>query len=829
MDNKKEKTKYILWGVILAIIGICYILGTWHRYKIITEENALELAMTAGASFQRKGLSELEASVKDLGKQEYHEIKNSLHQLMKIHKEIRNAFLYTIKNDLIYLMVDSEPVNSEYYAPPGQVYFETHDYFDQVFRNSKPVVTGPITDNRGIWIGALVPLNDYITGKTIAVFCMSYPVEQWNRNILIETVQAGITVVSLLALFVLVHSIIIKNRTLKNDKSKLLHINDKLKEKEELFRLLFEQLPLGVAFGNVKNSVIDANHIFQKIVGRSKEELLDLNWMDVTHPDDIQNDLYHFTKFMAGEIDGYTIRKRYIRPDHSIVWVNMTIAPLQIQDKSYLSHICIVEDITDKIITENNLQESERSMAMLLSNLPGMAYRCNYDRKWTIQFVSGGCYELTGYQPESLLRNKDLSFNDLINKEYQEYIWEKWIEVINTRGMFKEEYTITTAAGETKWVYEQGQGVFNEKGEVEALEGLIIDISLQKKREEEILYLTFHDVLTGLYNRRYFEETKKRIDHPDNYPLSVIVADINGLKLINSALGHLEGDKMLLSAADILRGCSRSGDLLIRSGGDEFTILLPNTTYEETYTIINQISKMCDEYKKKAEDEAYHLSISMGCATKTSDNDTLAVKLKEAEESMFRHKLLQKKSLHSAIISSLKSSLNEKDLETEQHAQRLIKLSRAIGEKLNLVEEQLNQLELLSTLHDVGKIGITDNILNKPGKLTEEEWVEMRRHPEMGYRIAIATPELAPIADYILNHHERWDGKGYPYGKKGEEIPLLSRIIAVADAYDAMTSDRPYRKAMPKEAAVEEIRINAGTQFDPLISELFIEYINKEN
>ena len=193
---------------------------------------------------------------------------------------------------------------------------------------------------------------------------------------------------------------------------------------------------------------------------------------------------------------------------------------------------------------------------------------------------------------------------------------------------------------------------------------------------------------------------------------------------------------------------------------------------------------------------------------------------------MYRDKLLQSRSLHSSIISSMKTTLFEKSQETEEHAQRMIKLSRAIGKKMKLKDEQLNELELLSSLHDIGKIGIPDAILNKPGKLTKEEWVEMKKHPSVGYRIAKSSHELASISEYILYHHERWDGKGYPNGLKEEEIPLLSRILAVGDAYDAMTEDRSYRKAMTKEAAIEEIRTNMGKQFDPNITQIFIKIIN---
>ncbi|HWT27519.1 MAG TPA: HD domain-containing phosphohydrolase, partial [Mobilitalea sp.] len=378
-----------------------------------------------------------------------------------------------------------------------------------------------------------------------------------------------------------------------------------------------------------------------------------------------------------------------------------------------------------------------------------------------------------------------------------------------------------------------GQGVYNKENEVEAIEGLIIDISERRKREEEINYMSYHDALTGLYNRRFFDEEKLRLDNEDYYPLTVIIGDINGVKFVNSALGHQEGDKLIAKMAQILISSCRDGDVLARTGGDEFSILLPKTGYEEAYSVIRQISKLREEENKLNEEEnklneTFNHSISLGCATKNSKEESFSSIIKEAEESMYRHKLLQNKSLHSSIISSMKSSLYEKSQETEEHAQRLIELSKGIGESMNLLEEQLNELELLSTLHDIGKIGISDGILNKPDKLNPSEWEEMKRHPEMGYRIAMSTPELAPIADYILCHHERWDGSGYPQGLKGEDIPLLSRIISIADSYDAMTSDRSYRKAMPKEDALNEIRRNSGSQFDPKIVEIFLGNLVKD-
>lgn len=642
-----------------------------------------------------------------------------------------------------------------------------------------------------------------------------------------RTIQASIAVVCMLIMLYTIWQILNKNKALQEDKNQLSQLNERLVENEELFRRLFEQSPLGISFGNNRNAIINANRKYQEIVGRSNEELVKLTWMDITYPDDIQKDMYMFDLFIAGKIDGYTMEKRFVRPDGSTVWTNMTIAPIKLSNRANHSHISILEDITERKETELNLKETLRSNAMLLSNLPGMAYRCKFDKDWTMLFVSEGFYELTGYRPESLINNQELAFNDLILPEYRETLWEKWCKTLKERKVFHDEYPITTASGKVKWVYEQGQGVYDENGEVKVIEGLIIDISDRKQKEDEIRYLNYHDVLTGLYNRRYVEEEIERLDHEETYPLSVIIGDINGLKVFNDTFGHAEGDRLIVSASEVLLSCCREGDVLARTGGDEFSILLPKTSSEEANKLIRKIGSICEKYRIKIGNEAYHISISLGSSSKTRKEQSLNKVIREAEEKMYQHKLLQSKSLHSSLISSMKSALYVKSQETEEHAQRLIEISKAIGVFMDLSDAQLNELALLSTLHDIGKIGISDYILNKPGKLTNEEWIDMKKHPEIGYRIAISTPELVPIAEYILTHHERWDGSGYPQGIKGEEIPLLSRIIAVADAYDAMTSDRPYRKALSNKIAIEEIMKNSGTQFDPNIANVFYELYNK--
>jgi diguanylate cyclase (GGDEF)-like protein/PAS domain S-box-containing protein len=350
---------------------------------------------------------------------------------------------------------------------------------------------------------------------------------------------------------------------------------------------------------------------------------------------------------------------------------------------------------------------------------------------------------------------------------------------------------------------------------------ILRDITDMRKAEEDVRFLSFHDKLTGLHNRAYFDNELERLNTQRQLPLSLIVGDINGLKIINDSFGHRHGDRLLKKIADILRQCFRGDDIISRWGGDEFSIILPCTSYTESVKVMDRVYKKCKEHSTNI----MPLSISMGAATKEDTSKTLKQLLKEAEDNMYQHKLTKSHSVRSSIINSLVIALQEKDYETEEHNKRMIEYAVEFGRLLDLPDSGIVELRLLATLHDIGKIAIPNNIILKPGRLTKKEWEVMKKHSEIGYRIALSSSELAVVAKDILHHHERWDGTGYPYGLIKEKIPLFSRMISVVDAYDAMTSDRPYRKALNIKTVMEEFKKCRGSQFDPKLLDVFINQV----
>jgi len=363
-------------------------------------------------------------------------------------------------------------------------------------------------------------------------------------------------------------------------------------ERDSIFEAIFQQAPIGIAISysidpsmEDKDELFRINPVYEQITGRKQEELLKLGWMEITHPDDLAEELRHYKKLQAGEIKSYSMEKRFIRPDGSLVWVHIVAAALFMSAEQGYDYICLVQDISQSKAIKTALTESERSKSVLLSHLTGMAYRCDYDRDWTMRFVSAGCFKLTGYTPESLINNRDLPYNDLIAPEYRGDVWYEWGHVLSRKLPYKGEYEIITADRERKWVLEMGEGIFDKNGEVEALEGIIFDISDIKKVEEELRYNSEHDSWTGLHNRRYLVN---RLHHDIKQKYSgksaLVCVNLGGMYLISMTYGFQYYRELIKKTAEALNSHCNEDCSLFHTSENRFIFYVENYKYKDELT-----------------------------------------------------------------------------------------------------------------------------------------------------------------------------------------------------------------------------------------------------
>jgi diguanylate cyclase (GGDEF)-like protein/PAS domain S-box-containing protein len=479
-------------------------------------------------------------------------------------------------------------------------------------------------------------------------------------------------------------------------------------------------------------------------------------------------------------------------------------------------------DITQRKHMEKALHRKTEEQAVLLDGVPiHLWYLADAD---TYGAVNQAHADFLGWPKEEMQFQR---IDKFLTAEEAHTCRKGNLKVYSTRKHLYTEEWLSNAQGIQRLLAITKTPHLDAVGNVEYVVCSAADITEQKKYEIELQYLSLHDQLTGLYNRAYLEAELDRLKKSREFPITVICMDLDGLKLVNDTLGHENGDEHIKTCAKVLRDCLRASDIVARTGGDEFVAMLPKTDLVSGETIAGRIQNNIQIYNHKHPTTIpMGLSIGLSCADDASSD--LSSAFKQAEDLMYRDKLNRDVTSRSQIMKALMAALEERDFITSGHAHRLEENCLRLGRKISLSSAQLTSLKLLAQVHDLGKVGIPDHILFKPGPLTKDEWKIMRQHPEKGFRIAQETTDLAWIADLILKHHEHWDGTGYPLGLSGEEIPIECRILAIVDSFDAMTNDRPYRKAMPAEEALAELEKYAGTQFDPQLVGVFLEMISSQ-
>ncbi len=468
---------------------------------------------------------------------------------------------------------------------------------------------------------------------------------------------------------------------------------------------------------------------------------------------------------------------------------------------------------------EEALRLSEARYRAVVEDQTEMIMRLSADL--TITFVNGAYNK---YFEREYADTVSVNLLNLLPREYRR-------EVCRTIDSFSRENPVTVlegwlrdSQGKVRWQEWTTRGIFNKNGELVEYQAVGRDITERKENEGELRFLSLHDSLTGLYNRNYFEEQMRVLEDGRRDPLALIICDVDGLKMFNDSLGHAEGDRLLKAVASVLGRCFRKSDILARVGGDEFAVLLPQISAEMVQRALSRVRKAISDFNE--ENEKTLLSISLGYVIRDDVSISMKELFKEADNNMYREKIYNRQNIRNSILNTLLKNLLSRDYISEGRGERIEDLAVRISLVLGFDEEAIKAMRLLAHFHDIGKVGVPDEILQKSSPLTAKECSLMQKHCEIGYRIALSAPELSETAEYILKHHEWWDGRGYPLGLRGGEIPLQCRILSIIDAFDAMTHERLYRKTRSEQEAVEELKRCSGSQFDPVLLDKFIEILH---
>lgn len=576
-----------------------------------------------------------------------------------------------------------------------------------------------------------------------------------------------------------------------------------------IMKEIFSSMDVGIAIYSTEdgeNFTVDFfNEAARNITKLKEEDYIDRNILDIFSSLEYSNFLKAL-KWVYNTGKSYRLPNFYYKDERIALWKTNYIFRL-----SCLKVVSIFYDVTDNI--ELHKQIDQYRYKNLFENAQELVY--TRDIQGRILSINRACEKILKYKPKELL---DKNIRDIVNAEDYNLLDISDELKLNDKNFISNlEARFIDSEGKEK-ILELSRCILYKNHSPYEIQVIARDITERKEEEEKIKYLSYHDKLTGLYNRTFYEEKLSLFNKKKVYPISVIMGDVNSLKLVNDAFGHNEGDKLLIEVGSILENSALSTSIVARIAGDEFIIITPLITEGETVNIINSIKVNCENSSLNP----IKPSIALGYALKEKEEEDIDEVLKEAEGRMYRNKLTESKSLRSAIIFSLQKTLYESTPETSEHCERIKNICVEFGRFIGLSSADIDKLILLSLLHDIGKITIPKTVLQKSGPLTEEEWEAVKRHCQIGYNIANSSPELAVIAEYILYHHERWDGGGYPRGLKGKDIPLLSRIICIVDAYDVMLHESYYKSPVTQKQALKELYRCAGSQFDPHLVNKFI-------
>jgi diguanylate cyclase (GGDEF)-like protein/PAS domain S-box-containing protein/putative nucleotidyltransferase with HDIG domain len=598
-----------------------------------------------------------------------------------------------------------------------------------------------------------------------------------------------------------------------------------IREKNVLLRGLFDNLPEALVVCEVAGDGCSASDYVVREYNNTFLALEHIKGRDVfgkllyeLFPDISSNELAQlFRRVWKSGVPAISSPLRVINSD-GYKWFEVRVFRLETGEV-----VAMADDVTERMRMQMEIfNEKERLKTTLLSIGDGVI---STDGMSAVKIMNKVAENLTGWtQDEAQGRPIEEIFN-AVDEETGEKYGNPVGEAIRSKKItfFTDRVLLISKDGTVRPVEDSAAPIADEDGNISGAVLVFRDVTEKKEKQSKIEYLSYHDDLTGLYNRSFFNDALKKLDTKESLPLTILMGDVNSLKLINDSFGHSMGDDLLKSAAKAISQALGPKGIAARVGGDEFVVLMPKTDLSAAEDMVKRIKSFLKSQKIASLD----VSISFGYCTKRSEDESIQAIMKTAEDSMYSNKLYENSHMGGKTINIILKTLHEKNKREEEHSKRVSELCEAIGRALGMSDHKVNELKTVGLLHDIGKIAIDEKILNKPGLLSTCEMNEVKRHTEIGYRILNTVSEMSGIADYVLSHHERWDGNGYPRGLQGESIPLEARIIAVADAYDAMVSYRTYKASLSHEAALAELEKSKGTQFDPRLVDVFINEVFK--
>ncbi|MDF2472775.1 MAG: diguanylate cyclase and metal dependent phosphohydrolase [Anaerocolumna sp.] len=584
-----------------------------------------------------------------------------------------------------------------------------------------------------------------------------------------------------------------------------------LLENSKLLGMIMDNAPIGIWMTNEKSDTIFTNHFFDENFNMTQEDYLGcvLTNLDTLNKEGTQ---YY------DEVVTFKDNKK-----HTIETIKTKVRD---NDGTVQGVLGLGVDITERKETENALNESEAKFRAISESAIDAVIMMDQEGK--VMYWSPSAERIFGYTKDEIIGR--MVHGVLMPEKYQE--------------QFKNGYTVFEHSGqgplvgkliELTAIHKCGRefpievalsSVYLQKQHMST--AIIRDITVRKEaeniiqeRQRQIEFLNHHDYLTGLYNRMYMEKITKEIDDSNNIPFAYMIFDINGLKLTNDAFGHEMGDKLIITVAEILMDAFGQDGYVGRFGGDEFVAVLPGTDCEQADVIKKNILKAIAGTKM----DSVIVSVAIGYAIKSSAEQDILDVLREADYMMYKDKLKHGKTMRSQTLETVLRNINNHYTSEQIHTERVSQYCESIARAMGFSECEVFDIKVAGSLHDVGKIMIPAELLNKKDKLSDKEKQIINRHPETGYQILKGVDEYSHLAEIVLYHHERWDGNGYPSGLKDTAIPIQSRIITVADAFEAMTAKRSYQKSKSKEEAITELKRCAGVQFDTQIVNVFIQKV----